>query len=199
MAALPELSGPPQTGRGVKGQYVYWVTMSHPRPETVEAHGVKVPTDFDRDSFRELLAKVHADCGVTIVEAASFQELHENGLPHQNCGVRSVNQYKWRDVAKKLRDEHKVCVDFATNIRTWSEAIIYGRVGSEHKGPELLDKDPRQWAANGNPMPFDDVIPRKWRAEGFQRKVQLTKQRQAKGQLGPETCTANVDMPEKTQ
>ena len=37
MAALPELSGPPQTGRGVKGQYVYWVTMSHPRPETVEA------------------------------------------------------------------------------------------------------------------------------------------------------------------
>ena len=37
MAALPELSGPPQTGRGVKGQYVYWVTMSHPRAETVEA------------------------------------------------------------------------------------------------------------------------------------------------------------------
>ena len=135
MAALPELSGPPQTGRGVKGQYVYWVTMSHPRPETVEAHGVKVPTDFDRDSFRELLAKVHADCGVTIVEAASFQELHENGLPHQNCCVRSVDQYKWRDVAKKLRDEHKACVDFATNVRTWSEAIIYGRVGSEHKGP----------------------------------------------------------------
>ena len=31
----------------------------------------------------------------------------------------------------------------------------------------------------------------------FITKVWSTKQRQAKGQLGPETCTANVDMPEK--
>ena len=75
MAALPECSGPPQISRGVKGQYVYWITMSHPQLETVEAHGVKVPGDFARDSFWELSVKVHRDCDIAIVEAACFQEL----------------------------------------------------------------------------------------------------------------------------
>ena len=28
--------GPAQRGRGIHGQYVYWITMSHPRPETVQ-------------------------------------------------------------------------------------------------------------------------------------------------------------------
>ena len=28
--------GPAQRGRGIHGQYVYWTTMSHPRPETVQ-------------------------------------------------------------------------------------------------------------------------------------------------------------------
>ena len=73
---MAELSGPPQKGRGKPGQYVYWVTMSHPGPDT---QGLKVPGDFDRNSFRELLVKVHGECGVTIVETASFQELHGNG------------------------------------------------------------------------------------------------------------------------
>ena len=43
-----EPSGPPQSGRGVKGQYVYWVCMAHPKPETVESLGVKVPGDYTR-------------------------------------------------------------------------------------------------------------------------------------------------------
>ena len=43
MAETPGVpSGPPQTGRGVHGQYVYWITMSHPKPETVQELGLKV-------------------------------------------------------------------------------------------------------------------------------------------------------------
>ena len=33
-ALVPD--GPAQRGRGIHGQYVYWMTMSHPRPETVQ-------------------------------------------------------------------------------------------------------------------------------------------------------------------
>ena len=47
----PQPTGPPQ------GQYVYWVTMPFPMPETVEQRGVKTPVDFDRQTFRELLWK----------------------------------------------------------------------------------------------------------------------------------------------
>ena len=43
-----EPTGPPQQGRGTQGQYVYWIVLSHPKPETVERLGLKVPTDFDR-------------------------------------------------------------------------------------------------------------------------------------------------------
>ena len=131
--SLAEPMGPRQSSRARNGLYVYWVTMGHPRPETVEEHGVKVPGDFDRNSFWEIVVKVHGQCGVTVVEAASFQELHENGLRHHNCLVRSVGQYRWRPVAQKLRDEYEVCVDFASNIRTWAEGVIYGRVASEPK------------------------------------------------------------------
>ena len=171
MADLPELSGPPQTGRGVKGQYVYWITMSHPRSETVEAHGVKVPGDFDRRSFRELLVEVHGECGVKIVETASFQELHENGLIHHNLLVRSGDQFKWRPVAEKLRNEHRVYVSYGSNIRTWAEGVVYGRVGSDHKGPEMLDKASEQWAGNGQPMRFEEIS------------LRSGKQRDSKGRL----------------
>ena len=51
---------------------------------------------------------------------------------------------------------------------------MYGRVASEHKPPEALDQTPTQWAENGAPMPFDQCIPRKWKAEGFIRKTELT-------------------------
>ena len=46
--------GPPQRGRGVKGQYVYWVAMPHPTPETVQRLGLHVPGDFSREEFEEL-------------------------------------------------------------------------------------------------------------------------------------------------
>ena len=40
-APAVEPAGPLQRGRGVKGQYVYWITMPNPLPETVASCGVK--------------------------------------------------------------------------------------------------------------------------------------------------------------
>ena len=49
------LSGPPQRGRGVQGQYVYWITMFHSKEETVRRLGLEVPTDFSREEFSKFL------------------------------------------------------------------------------------------------------------------------------------------------
>ena len=56
MVLLP-LSGPGgQTGRGAPGQYVYWICMDHPTQETLVAEpGMKIPADFSRESFTELV------------------------------------------------------------------------------------------------------------------------------------------------
>ena len=48
------VTAPLQQGRGVRGQYVYWITMPMPRAETVTEHGVKTPCDFDREGFIKL-------------------------------------------------------------------------------------------------------------------------------------------------
>ena len=40
-APAVEPAGPLQRGGGVKGQYVYWITMPNPLPETVASCGVK--------------------------------------------------------------------------------------------------------------------------------------------------------------
>ena len=40
-ALVPD--GPAQRGRGIHGQYVYWITMSHPRPETVQQLSLRTP------------------------------------------------------------------------------------------------------------------------------------------------------------
>ena len=173
-AAEGEPTGPPQQGRGVRGQYVYWIVFSHPKPETVERLGIKVPTDFDRKTFSQLVVAAHQECGISIVETASFQEPHANGLIHHNCLVRALKQYRWAPIAALLRAEHKVCVAFGSNIKTWAEGVVYGRVASEHKKPEELDKDPVQWARAGEPAGFDQFIPRSWQKEGYQRKTKMS-------------------------
>ena len=61
-AANIESSGPLQRGRGVKGQYVYCITMPNPLPETVASRGVKTPMDYTRKQFIELGAQVHTEC-----------------------------------------------------------------------------------------------------------------------------------------
>ena len=98
-----EPSGPPQQGRGTQGQYVYWIVLSHPKPETVERLGLKEPTDFDRKTFSQLMVAAHQECGITIAETVSFQEPHPNGLIHHNCFVRATKQYRWARVAEVLR------------------------------------------------------------------------------------------------
>ena len=65
-------------------------------------------------------------------------------------------------------------MNFAPHIRKWVDGIVYGRVASEHKAPHELDQAPTQWARNGHPMKFEDVIPKKWLAKGFVRKMRLT-------------------------
>ena len=49
------MSGPPQRGRGVQGQYVYWITMFDSKEETVRRLGLEVPTDFSREEFSKFL------------------------------------------------------------------------------------------------------------------------------------------------
>jgi hypothetical protein len=66
MAQVPEApaplesDGPEQHGRSSKGQYVYWITMAHPLPETVAAHNLLTPAEFTRTTFRELVVEAHA-------------------------------------------------------------------------------------------------------------------------------------------
>ena len=98
-----EPSAPPQHGRGTQGHYVYWIVLSHPKPETVERLGLKVPTDFVRKTFCKLMVAAHQECGITIAETVSFQEPHPNGLIHHNCFVRATKQYRWARVAEVLR------------------------------------------------------------------------------------------------
>ena len=107
-----EPTGPPQQGRGAQGQYVYWIVLSHPKPETVERLGLKVPTDFDRKTFSQLIVAAHQECGIIIAETVSFQEPHANGLIHHKCLVRATKQYRWARMAEVLRRQHNVCVGF---------------------------------------------------------------------------------------
>ena len=62
VAALPDLpfNGPPQHGRGVQGQYVYWLTFAHPTQESVERFGLKLQADFSREEFTTLFVNAHA-------------------------------------------------------------------------------------------------------------------------------------------
>ena len=86
-----EPTEPVQQGRGKQGQYVYWIVFSHPKAEAVERLGLKVPTEFDRKSFSQLIVAAHEECRISIVETLSFQEPHANGLIHHNCLVRANN------------------------------------------------------------------------------------------------------------
>ena len=168
-----EPSGP-QQGRGRPGQYVYWITMAHPSQATIARLGIKAPSDLTRDSFRSLVVARHTACGVHLVETVCFLEPHANGLPHLNLLVRCLTQYRWKRVAAKLREQDRVHVDFATNIKTWAEGVAYGRVPSDHKPRERLDPDPVQWVPEGIPTPMEQFLPHRWSQPGFSRKTRLS-------------------------
>ncbi len=167
-------TGPLQRGRGVQGQYVYWITQAHPKPETVQRLGLKTPGDFTREEFGKLMVKAHKEMGVDLVETACFLEPHSNGLKHHNCLARAADQFRWLKAAEHLRRKYKVCVDYGSNVKTWAEGVVYGRVASEHKGPEMLDHHYTQWAQDGNPAKLEEFIPRPWKKEGFVRKTKMT-------------------------
>ena len=172
--ALP-LSGPGQRGRGVPGQYVYWICMAHPTPETLAKKAdIKTPADFSRESFTELVVKVHTESGVTLEETACFLEPHANGQPHLNLLVRSLAQYRWKAIAEGMLNDHAVYVSFGENIRNWAEGVVYGCVASEHKGEECLDQSPTQWHRTGSPTPFEQFLPRQMQQRGFVRKTRMS-------------------------
>ena len=112
------LTGPPQRGRGVHGQYVYWICMQHPKPETVQRTGVKTPADFDRITFRDMLVQSHQECGIEIEETTCFKEPNENGLFHLNLLARSRSQFKWLAVARNILTKHRVHVMFVLCVQT---------------------------------------------------------------------------------
>ena len=125
---LTQFSGPAQAGQGCNGQYVYWITMSFPSEETVAEHGVKTPTDFDRDAFRVLVAEAHTFCRVELVETACFKEPHADGRPHLNLLVRAKTQFRWLKVAQRLLSFHNVFVNFGENIQTWAQGVVLSTV-----------------------------------------------------------------------
>lgn len=137
MADLPD--GPVQQGRGVHGQYVYWVTQTH--PSDGNPFGLRLPSDFaSRQDFCETIVKAHNDfftaAGIdnAIVEAAVFKEPHASGLPHNNILLRARKQFRWKNVADSIRQTLKVNLNYAKNIKNWMDGVVYGRVASEHVG-----------------------------------------------------------------
>ena len=135
-------AGPKQYGRGVHGQYVYWVTMPYPKAATIAKHSLKSPDAFTREEFCELIVKALADCAIDVLETAGFLEPHASGKPHHNCLLRAADHFRWKVPAEQLFDQYQIRVNFGTNIRTWAEGCVYGRVASEHKPPEALDQHP---------------------------------------------------------
>ena len=95
---------------------------------------------YTRAQFMELSVQIHTACCIDVIEVACFQEPHEDGSPHHNVLVRAAAQYKWLPVAKRFLADHRVHVNFAPHIRSWSEGVVYGRVASEHKSQDRLDQ-----------------------------------------------------------
>lgn len=74
-----DTTGTPQRGRGVQGQYVYWITMARPKQETLDRLGLKAPENYTREEFSQLVVKAHRECEVEVIETSCFLEPHTNG------------------------------------------------------------------------------------------------------------------------
>ena len=162
-----------RAGRG-RRQYCWWITFPFPYPETVARLNLKTPAEYEHASFLAEVLAVHQAAQIAPVEIAIFKETHlrtgANGerLPHFNALCRYGDmQCTWTVLGEKFK-EARLRVDFADHIRTWYDGIVYGRVSSSHKPQEELDPSPTQWAANGVPLPFNEVLPAKWHKHGRQ-------------------------------
>ena len=172
-------TGPPQHGRGAKGQYVYPITLAH-LTETGRALGLTGPEAFSRVSFGEMIREAYenADYGTSkkpvLEELAVFLEPHEDGSPHFAALVRSADRHKWRPLGEWLRAKKNVSVDFGANIKSWTDGIVYYCVASERKGIAGIDHSPHQWSRHGKPTPVRDLLPEKFRHPGVVRKNKVT-------------------------
>ena len=101
-------SGPPQCARGVHGQYVYLIVMTHPKAATVQRLGLKIPGDFTRETFRQTIGAAHEQCDIKIVETATFEEPHADGRKHRSpclCGEPPTKKaWAARGMVKKLAE-----------------------------------------------------------------------------------------------
>ena len=111
---------------------------------------------------------------IELLETVCFAEPHASGKLHLNLLVRAKRPYRWLRVAQRLLQHHKVYVGFGENIRSWAEGVVYGRVASEHKGPESLDHNYVQSHHAGEPVPLDQFLPRRWQQQGFVRQTRLS-------------------------
>ena len=82
-----------QRGRGIHGQYVYWIVMAFPTPETMAKRGVRTPDDFTHDSFTALVVQVLGSCDAPLEETICFREPHANGKPRFNLLVRASSHH----------------------------------------------------------------------------------------------------------
>ena len=151
-------TGPPESGRGKHGQYVYWLCQPALTEKGV-AKGYVQPDAKTKEEFATQVRASHEACGVELLEIAVFDELHGNGKRHKNALVRATRHYKWAPVAKHLAETAHMRVDFGQNIRTWADGAVYGLVASDHKPPQALDKEPFHWPAHA--MPLMQCIPQK--------------------------------------
>ena len=89
-------SGPPQSGRGVHGQYVYWIAMPAPSPEAISNSRLRCTEGMSRKHFEETIRKAHVDSGVDVLETSTFIGPHADVKPHLNCLIRAQKQVRWK-------------------------------------------------------------------------------------------------------
>ena len=150
-------SGPPQSGRGVHGQYVYWIAMPAPSPEAISNSRLRSTEGMGREHFEETIRKAHVDSGVDVLETSTFIGPHADVKPHLNCLLRAQKQVRWKQRAETLFETYKLRVNCAPDIKCRADGLVYGRVASEHKGFESLHQKPHQWANSGQPTLLDDA------------------------------------------
>ena len=153
------MEGPAQRSQGQSWQYLFWICLPHPLPETVAQHGVKCPEDFGRSSLAGLVIEAYTACGVELLETVCFSEPHASGKPHLNILVLAKRPYRWLRICRWLLQHHRAHVGFGANIRSWSGGAAYGRVATEHKGPESFDHNSHQRHHAGKPVPLDQLLP----------------------------------------
>ena len=93
-------TGPVRSGQGVADQYVPWICMDHPAPDTVEQLGVKTPDDFDRKTFVELIVEAHRVNAIELLEAVCFHEPHALRSLRLNLLLRADGLFRWLSVTQ---------------------------------------------------------------------------------------------------